>query len=777
MLFVIVVFQDKNLFTAYIFNNFNAAFNDHIFMYCGGPFVDGFVTPRSFAPIDRSVYEVILYGKHDTTLMYNETLDFQVDCSDDDLDNLSYYVDSPLLINGTGFVTGSFTEDDVGDQNITVSCSDGTTNTTQSFTLTVEPLPPEFLEMDMTTTGLNVTDNSTSEDFYINWTKPINLRGSLAVTLSVDDSVILNNSHTLTDTVGTYARLTTRGRSHVLNDERDAYLYVDDTVVGACYANVTNCQTVTGPLAIDYGDVAAHPEFDLLYAANENTGTKSLISVYNYSDRNASPVFVNSTSDVGTTRTISILSSKWAITATNNQNARLYDISDPKFPVFNSTMSFMPITSGNYRRATEIDYEHGVFWGAGGVYQIDDVGGLTLLQSLAGQKFYVNENYAITASGTTARVYSRDNVTFTLLDTFDTYSGLVENLVWVSEDGGIAVVGGDSSGEYPNWWMYEGYRGTNFVSVLNSSQGARYQFLDWTRNEFIDFGPAGEIGIASSVGASPSEASVTYIEQDEFYLLSKGDVGDHNVTFFVTDGILNYTETFSYTTNPTLAQITSSSCIATTPLEGSTTIMPVSFNITSGTSNLTSSQAVVNLSSTELTSSSCSLSQLDTFIYGVDCNVTFNYDDPAGFYDLNVSVYDGVFQQFVSLINQSYCEYLELIAADFSVNFQTSGELDDDTAYEFSMNNTGNSYLTNVSILASDLQGATLTNIYLDTQYAYVNTVDSLSGATQLVDGEYISVTSFTLDPGEADNFYILFDLPADLYPQIYYGTWQMNVE
>jgi hypothetical protein len=137
-----------------------------------------------------------------------------------------------------------------------------------------------------------------------------------------------------------------------------------------------------------------------------------------------------------------------------------------------------------------------------------------------------------------------------------------------------------------------------------------------------------------------------------------------------------------------------------------------------------------------------------------------------------------VFTQTVSQENASLFEYYQLLATEYNLYIEAEAVSGENATYsEFIINNTGNTVLANTTIKAFELQGAQINDITLSADHFYVNSVDNRDTAVQLEDGQFVQIPSMSIGLHEAKNFYLYMDIPQDVYPQIYYGTWFMTVQ
>jgi hypothetical protein len=226
--------------------------------------------------------------------------------------------------------------------------------------------------------------------------------------------------------------------------------------------------------------------------------------------------------------------------------------------------------------------------------------------------------------------------------------------------------------------------------------------------------------------------------------------------------------------------ITGESCSATTPAEGHSVLMPITFNIYSPSSNnnLVSSSVSIKLQSTNLTGS-CSVVNTSVDNSTATCNVSMQYYYPAGLYDLNVSIYDGLNSVTKYRFNSSRCEYYELLASETSssaLTFSAASPGSGNTTADFPIviNNTGNMQF-NVTLVSSNLVGRTVGNTLL-ASYFKVGTTPSYASATQLQEGSVN--TSLSIMTSNYGTLYFFVDIPRDVYPQAYYALtpWLIQI-
>jgi hypothetical protein len=267
---------------------------------------------------------------------------------------------------------------------------------------------------------------------------------------------------------------------------------------------------------------------------------------------------------------------------------------------------------------------------------------------------------------------------------------------------------------------------------------------------------------------------------DGYYQLNKGDVGLHNITILAIseDDSSNDTETVYYNAPALAPTIYDATCQDTTPVESSTTIMTAQFKIYAfGTNdNLTLPRADSNNSGTAI-DGSCAITQTATYNSTVNCNMTMQYYYPPGFYDFNMSVYDTYFTQTYDEQYSALCEYLQLLSSGTADYMQITAELDDTVLTSVGVNNTGNVALTNVSIKAYDLAGQQFPSMELLASYFSANSYNNSANASQLSDGEWVQVPSLSIPVNQSASVYFFVDLPADVFPQVYFGTWYMRTE
>jgi len=211
-------------------------------------------------------------------------------------------------------------------------------------------------------------------------------------------------------------------------------------------------------------------------------------------------------------------------------------------------------------------------------------------------------------------------------------------------------------------------------------------------------------------------------------------------------------------------------CTATAPIEASSTVFPVVANYTDGGETVTQASAEVNLSATT-SDVSCTI-----FASYVTCDVPMQYYDPAGIYDLNVTLnHTGGSESDLS----QTCEYYELTASGQSANvlsFPFSGPGDSVSA-NVVINNTGNAAF-DVFITSYDLTGDTLTSETLTADNFYASLSSSGTNPISMVDSTSVNVT-MQLTPQQSSTLYLFVDLPQDLFPQIYIANtpWLVSLQ
>ena len=111
------------------------------------------------------------------TVNYGQAFTYDINCSDEDDDALTYYDNTSLfnIATSTGIITDTPVEAEMGAYSINISCGDGTTNTSQTFTYnitdgtapTVRITAPVTL-ISATSTLLNATTDENSTCYYKN---------------------------------------------------------------------------------------------------------------------------------------------------------------------------------------------------------------------------------------------------------------------------------------------------------------------------------------------------------------------------------------------------------------------------------------------------------------------------------------------------------------------------------------------------------------------------------------------------------------------------------
>ncbi len=109
------------------------------------------------------------------TINSSATLAYDINCSDLDLDTLTYYDNTTLFdINSTsGLITDAPSENEVGSYSILITCGDGTENTSSSFTYTITD--------GTSPTYSNAVNTSTNFRRYQNFTANITLSDGIAL--------------------------------------------------------------------------------------------------------------------------------------------------------------------------------------------------------------------------------------------------------------------------------------------------------------------------------------------------------------------------------------------------------------------------------------------------------------------------------------------------------------------------------------------------------------------------------------------------------------------
>lgn len=227
------------------------------------------------------------------------------------------------------------------------------------------------------------------------------------------------------------------------------------------------------------------------------------------------------------------------------------------------------------------------------------------------------------------------------------------------------------------------------------------------------------------------------------------------------------------------AYVMNSSCVEQIPLENSTVEMPITFytEAPNGNNNLTDHNASVSLGGNTYYTDGCVVVDQGSNMSKVDCNITMHHYYAPGLYDLDVSFYDNDELGTVNLLQTNECEYFELLASDFGANMNLeSAEAGNQSFSSFSIFNTGNVNLTNVSVKGFDLIGSQIPDVTLATEYFSFNIVDNQTTAVQLAENSYVSLSTFII-PNSYIDFYFFISLPPDIFPQMYYGTWYMSVQ
>lgn len=234
-------------------------------------------------------------------------------------------------------------------------------------------------------------------------------------------------------------------------------------------------------------------------------------------------------------------------------------------------------------------------------------------------------------------------------------------------------------------------------------------------------------------------------------------------------------------THQVIAHILNATCAATVPNPGSTVKMPVEFNIEAigGNDVLSAGTAQITLDSNKF-SASCAITSTSDITSRANCNITMWYYYSAGMYDLNVSVYDGLFSSTVYQVNSSYCEYYQSLSSEESISMLSfitlnPGIVNQSAQTPLIINNTGNVPLQ-LSIIAYDLQGNMISNQRLLASNFRAGLTNNVNSAVQLNNSIKTSL-NYNVSGGSYATLYFFVSVPRDTYPQTYYATspWQIG--
>lgn len=258
------------------------------------------------------------------------------------------------------------------------------------------------------------------------------------------------------------------------------------------------------------------------------------------------------------------------------------------------------------------------------------------------------------------------------------------------------------------------------------------------------------------------------------------DIGDYDVLVTCGDGEYNDTDVFVYTVlwPHVLSSFINVSCTDAIPLEGSTVKSYCTMDVLSYDNGLTQPDVDVNKSTSQIDGSCTAFVNYSLAKYRSYCNVTMQYYDLPGYYDVLFSFRDTAFSQTVTQLNKSLYQYYQLLASNYEIAFEARVYKGTETTYSrFFINNTGNTVLATTQIKAYALTGAQLSSETLAANKFKVNSVNNSNTAAQLVDGSFVQIPSMSIGLHESKNFYLFMSIPEDQYPQMYYGTWLLSVQ
>lgn len=199
------------------------------------------------------------------------------------------------------------------------------------------------------------------------------------------------------------------------------------------------------------------------------------------------------------------------------------------------------------------------------------------------------------------------------------------------------------------------------------------------------------------------------------------------------------------------------------PAEGTTSVVQVQFNATdpNGVQDIPASNAkvIINYSATQRSSSVCYITGTAGVTNTFTCNITMNYYDTPGAWDVNASVFDGANNVSQNLtehftFNSMWAIQLKTASLTFSGNpGSNSIAASNDPQY---VNNTGNTAFGNINLTAFALQNGAN---FIGAGNFTANVTSSASGQ-RLVNNSMVVITNSSLAVQGQRNLYVYVDIP-----------------
>ncbi|MGV8171366.1 MAG: hypothetical protein ACP5OA_01600, partial [Candidatus Woesearchaeota archaeon] len=325
------------------------------------------------------------------------------------------------------------------------------------------------------------------------------------------------------------------------------------------------------------------------------------------------------------------------------------------------------------------------------------------------------------------------------------------------------------------------------LNNLTASGGSYTIGSGW---DFTSFEDDNQTGIATFSDDIDDLSMYPYLDSDEIFILGQ-DIAE-DVNFFIWNGtwfdstIANYhnpleviapnsafqSETFDFVrysmppnTPPNITYVISIEAI--NPIESSQTVIEFNFTVNDAqgndTINVSSAVVLINNSGTTRQSTACNGVAINYTAQNISCNVSLQYYDPAGVWDVNISISDTM-NNYTQNTSTTFT-YNTLYAIVLNTNLLDFGSLNagdvDKTAGTLTLNNTGNFNYTLITLKAYDLVNDTHT---LSAPNFRINITDSSVG-TVLSNDTFINITDATLPRSTNSSIgnqsmYVYVDIP-----------------
>ena len=341
-----------------------------------------------------------------------------------------------------------------------------------------------------------------------------------------------------------------------------------------------------------------------------------------------------------------------------------------------------------------------------------------------------------TATGTTTLFYI-DGV----------YVGTSSTKISTSDISGIGnyvVGGGQWSGALDELRIWNRVLSSSEIQQIYMSNLQKFNPTQWS------------LYINQSKNATSSLDNGTYTYQ-AFASDITGNNSQTEMRYFTVGGLVNTPPTIAYVQNIT----------AQNPMESSTKLICVNFTVNdadgNSTINISSAKVVLNNSGLFRNTTQCSGVAINATAQNISCNLSLQYYDPAGIWNINISIADTM-GNYTTNASTTFT-YNMLYAVALNTNLLDFGALNagdkNKTAGVLQLNNTGNFNYTLVQLKAYDL--ANNTNILSISNFR-IN-ITNVSIGTILSNNTFINITGATL-PRSTDtsvgnqSMYIYVDVP-----------------